>query len=221
VRQLDAWRARQMWGVFNEGMSPRQEPRPVAPGLVDRVAAHRRRPVGKGQQEQVFDRIARRCIAGSGTGAGKQLKRLAEIKPSRQELGRDDGAPWQASSALPVGAQAQGRATSWCSGMGSPQGARRTPVLTCGRSARHGRTRAAVRPASTPWCRRQQGRGLAGCAALDLGLARARQGWPSPLAQLAPPHWRSQPAISTTTLREPELTDVRTRPCPVASAPGC
>ncbi|MBP6633285.1 MAG: hsp70 family protein [Kofleriaceae bacterium] len=82
--QLDAWRARQMWGVFNEGIvHGKSEPVRLAWWIVWRRIAG---GLSKGQQEQVFDRIAPALIAGSGTGAGKQLKRLAEIKPSRQEL---------------------------------------------------------------------------------------------------------------------------------------
>jgi len=78
--RLDSWRARQMWGVFNEGIAfPRSEAnrlgwwitwRRIAGGLV------------KGQQDQIYDRLHALLFPGS-----KQLKKLHEVKPSKQELG--------------------------------------------------------------------------------------------------------------------------------------
>jgi molecular chaperone DnaK (HSP70) len=76
---LDAWRGRQMWGVFHEGLAfPKTEAsrlawwitwRRVAGGLV------------KGQQEQLYDRLAALLLP-----SAKQAKKLAETKASKQEL---------------------------------------------------------------------------------------------------------------------------------------
>jgi molecular chaperone DnaK (HSP70) len=76
---LDAWRSRVMWGVFNEGLAhPRSEPgklawwiawRRIAGGLV------------KGQQDQIYDRLAQLLLPST-----KQQKKLADVRPSKQEL---------------------------------------------------------------------------------------------------------------------------------------
>ena len=76
---LDAWRARRMWGVFNEGLAHGKSElvrlawwitwRRVSGGLA------------KGQQEQLFDRLAPLLLPGA-----RQAKKVAEAKPSRQEL---------------------------------------------------------------------------------------------------------------------------------------
>jgi len=76
---LDTWRARVMWGVFNEGLAhPKSEPgklawwiawRRIAGGLV------------KGQQDQIYDRLSQLLLPGA-----KQQKKLADVRPSKQEL---------------------------------------------------------------------------------------------------------------------------------------
>src|SRR6185436_11746707 len=76
---LDTWRARVMWGVFNENLAhPRSEPgklawwiawRRIAGGLV------------ANQQQQIYDRLGQLLLP-----SNKQQKKLAEYKPSKQEL---------------------------------------------------------------------------------------------------------------------------------------
>ncbi len=76
---LDTWRARVMWGVFNENLVfPKSESgrlawwiawRRIAGGLI------------KGQQDQFYDRLAQLLLP-----SAKQQKKLAEVKASKQEL---------------------------------------------------------------------------------------------------------------------------------------
>lgn len=76
---LDAWRARVMWGVFNEHLTfPKQEPNRLAWWIVWRRIAG---GLNAGQQEQIYDRTAQLLLPSS-----KQAKKLAEAKPSKQEL---------------------------------------------------------------------------------------------------------------------------------------
>ncbi|MEZ4360948.1 MAG: Hsp70 family protein [Kofleriaceae bacterium] len=76
---LDAWRARRMWGVFNEGIrNPRSEPVRLAWWITWRRVGG---GLAKGQQEQLYDRLAPLLLPNA-----KQAKRLAEVKASRQEL---------------------------------------------------------------------------------------------------------------------------------------
>jgi hypothetical protein len=76
---LDAWRARVMWGVFNENLAfGKQEPNKLAWWIVWRRIAG---GLAKGQQDQFYDRLAQLLLPGA-----KQAKKLAEAKPSKQEL---------------------------------------------------------------------------------------------------------------------------------------
>jgi molecular chaperone DnaK (HSP70) len=76
---LDAWRARRMWGVFNEGLAhPRSEPGKLAWWITWRRVGG---GLAKGQQEQIYDRLAPLLLPNA-----KQAKKLAETKASKQEL---------------------------------------------------------------------------------------------------------------------------------------
>jgi molecular chaperone DnaK (HSP70) len=76
---LDTWRSRVMWGVFNEGLAyPKSEPGKLAWWIVWRRIAG---GLAKGQQEQIYDRVAQLLLP-----SPKQAKKLAEAKPSKQEL---------------------------------------------------------------------------------------------------------------------------------------
>jgi hypothetical protein len=76
---LDSWRARVMWGVFNENLAfPKSEPGRLAWWIAWRRIAG---GLAKGQQEQIYDRVAQLLLP-----SPKQAKKLAELKPSKQEL---------------------------------------------------------------------------------------------------------------------------------------
>jgi molecular chaperone DnaK (HSP70) len=76
---LDAWRVRVMWGVFNEGLAfGKQEPNKLAWWIAWRRVAG---GLAKGQQDQIYDRLQPLLLPGT-----KQAKKLAEAKPSKQEL---------------------------------------------------------------------------------------------------------------------------------------
>jgi molecular chaperone DnaK (HSP70) len=76
---LDAWRSRVMWGVFNEGLAhPRSEPGKLAWWIAWRRIAG---GLTKTQQDQIWDRLAQLLLPST-----KQAKKLAEAKPSKQEL---------------------------------------------------------------------------------------------------------------------------------------
>ena len=76
---LDAWRARVMWGVFNEGLAhPKSEPGKLAWWIAWRRIAG---GLNKGQQDQFYDRLAQLLLP-----SAKQQKKLAEVKASKQEL---------------------------------------------------------------------------------------------------------------------------------------
>jgi molecular chaperone DnaK (HSP70) len=92
---LDAWRTRQMWGVFNEGLAfPRSEASRLAWWIVWRRIAG---GMAKTQQDQIYDRLAVLLLPNP-----KQQKKLAEVKASKQELAE----MWRAVASLerlPVG----------------------------------------------------------------------------------------------------------------------
>jgi molecular chaperone DnaK (HSP70) len=76
---LDAWRTRVLWGVFNENLAhPRSEPGKLAWWITWRRIAG---GLGKGQQDQIFDRLARLLLPNP-----LQAKKLTEARPSKQEL---------------------------------------------------------------------------------------------------------------------------------------
>jgi len=76
---LDAWRSRVMWGVFNEQLVfPKHEPSRLAWWIAWRRIAG---GLANGQQDQIYDRIAQLVLPSQ-----KQAKKLAEAKPSKQEL---------------------------------------------------------------------------------------------------------------------------------------
>jgi len=76
---LDAWRARIMWGIFNENPCfPKSEPSRLAWWITWRRISG---GLGKGQQEQIFDRLSALLLP-----SAKQAKKLADTKPSKQEL---------------------------------------------------------------------------------------------------------------------------------------
>lgn len=86
---LDAWRVKQIWGVFNEGLAfGKTEASRLAWWVVWRRVAG---GMTGGQQEQIYDRLAGLLLPG-----GLQQKKLAEVKPSRQELGE----MWRAVASL-------------------------------------------------------------------------------------------------------------------------
>jgi molecular chaperone DnaK (HSP70) len=86
---LDAWRARVMWGVFNENLAyPKAEPNKLAWWIVWRRIAG---GLAKGQQDQIYDRIAQLLLP-----SAKQAKKLAEVKPTKQELAE----MWRAAASL-------------------------------------------------------------------------------------------------------------------------
>ncbi|HLL20712.1 MAG TPA: hypothetical protein VK427_01200, partial [Kofleriaceae bacterium] len=76
---LDTWRARVMWGVFNENLAfSKSEPGKLAWWITWRRIAG---GLAKGQQDQIYDRLAQLLLP-----SPKQQKKLAEVKASRQEL---------------------------------------------------------------------------------------------------------------------------------------
>jgi molecular chaperone DnaK (HSP70) len=86
---LDAWRARVMWGVFNENLAhPRSEPGKLAWWITWRRIAG---GLAKGQQDQIFDRLARLLLPNP-----LQAKKLTEARPSKQELAE----MWRAVASL-------------------------------------------------------------------------------------------------------------------------
>lgn len=76
---LDTWRSRVMWGVFNEGLAHGK----AEPGKLAWWIAWRRIAGGlaSGQQAQLYDRLSQLLLP-----SPKQQKKLAEAKPSKQEL---------------------------------------------------------------------------------------------------------------------------------------
>ena len=77
---LDEWRARQMWRVFNLGLShEKAEACRLAWWIVWRRIAG---GLTQGQQEQIYDRLAQLFLP-----SPRQKKKLAELKPTRQEMG--------------------------------------------------------------------------------------------------------------------------------------
>jgi len=86
---LDAWRARQLWGVFNEGLAfGKTEASRLAWWIVWRRIAG---GLSATQQDQIYDRLANLLLPNP-----RQQKKLAEIKASKQELGE----MWRAVAAL-------------------------------------------------------------------------------------------------------------------------
>ena len=86
---LDAWRARVMWGVFNEGLAhPRSEPGKLAWWITWRRIAG---GLAKGQQDQIYDRLAKLVLPNP-----LQAKKLTEARPSKQELAE----MWRAVASL-------------------------------------------------------------------------------------------------------------------------
>ncbi len=76
---LDAWRARVMWGVFNDNLTfPKAEPNRLAWWICWRRIAG---GLAAGQQDQLWDRLNVMLVP-----SAKQAKRLADAKPSKQEL---------------------------------------------------------------------------------------------------------------------------------------
>ncbi len=86
---LDAWRARVMWGVFNEGLAfPKAEPNKLAWWIAWRRIAG---GLVKTQQDQIYDRLSQLLLPST-----KQAKKLADVKPSKQELAE----MWRAVASL-------------------------------------------------------------------------------------------------------------------------
>jgi hypothetical protein len=86
---LDAWRATQMWGVFNENLAfPRSEASRLAWWILWRRIAG---GMQRGQQEQIWDRLQVLLLPNP-----KQQKKLAEVKASKQELAE----MWRAVASL-------------------------------------------------------------------------------------------------------------------------
>ena len=76
--QLDHWRTKQLWRVFNEGLHfEKQEACRLAWWIVWRRVAG---GMTEGQQGQIFDRLAQLFLPGT-----KQKKRWYRVKPSEQE----------------------------------------------------------------------------------------------------------------------------------------
>ena len=75
---LDQWRAKQMWRIFNQELvHPKQEACRLAWWIVWRRIAG---GLTKGQQEQIYDRLAQLFLPGQ-----KQRKKWHQVKPTRQE----------------------------------------------------------------------------------------------------------------------------------------
>ena len=158
---LDSWRARQMWGVFNEGLAHAKS----EPGRLAWWIAWRRIAGGCRRASRTDLRPPR---ASCCCRPRKQQKKLTEVKPTKQELAE----MWRAVASLErlsarVEDQARRRA-------GAPAGRARKgreDALHCGRSAGSARAcRCTGR--STRWCRRARSREwLASSLALD---------WPEP-----------------------------------------
>jgi molecular chaperone DnaK (HSP70) len=86
---LDAWRARVMWGVFNENLAhPKSEPGKLAWWITWRRIAG---GLAKGQQDQIYDRLAKLLLPNP-----LQAKKLTEARPSKQELAE----MWRAVASL-------------------------------------------------------------------------------------------------------------------------
>ncbi len=86
---LDNWRARQMWGVFNEGLAfGKTEASRLAWWIVWRRISG---GLSASQQEQIYDRLGTLLLPNP-----RQQKKLAEVKASRQELGE----MWRAVASL-------------------------------------------------------------------------------------------------------------------------
>ena len=86
---LDTWRARVMWGVFNENLAhAKSEPGKLAWWITWRRIAG---GLAKGQQDQIFDRLAKLLLPNP-----LQAKKLTEAKPSKQELAE----MWRAVASL-------------------------------------------------------------------------------------------------------------------------
>ncbi len=86
---LDAWRTRVMWGVFNEGLIfGKAEPNKLAWWIAWRRIAG---GLIKTQQDQIYDRLSQLLLP-----SAKQAKKLADVKPSRQELAE----MWRAVASL-------------------------------------------------------------------------------------------------------------------------
>jgi hypothetical protein len=78
-----------MWGVFNENLVfPKHEPSRLAWWISWRRIAG---GLANGQQEQIYDRIAQLILPSQ-----RQAKKLAEAKPSKQELAE----MWRAAASL-------------------------------------------------------------------------------------------------------------------------
>ncbi len=75
---LDDWRIKQMWRIFNEGLTHgKQEAARLAWWIAWRRIAG---GLGRTQQEQIYDRLAQLFLPGAN-----QKKKWHEVKPSRQE----------------------------------------------------------------------------------------------------------------------------------------
>jgi molecular chaperone DnaK (HSP70) len=86
---LDAWRARMMWGVFNENLAHgKSEPGKLAWWITWRRIAG---GLAKGQQDQIYDRLAKLLLPNP-----LQAKKLTEARPSKQELAE----MWRAVASL-------------------------------------------------------------------------------------------------------------------------
>ena len=86
---LDAWRARVMWGVFNENLAhPKSETNRLAWWIAWRRIAG---GLAQGQQDQIYDRVAQLLLP-----SAKQAKKLAEAKPSKQEVAE----MWRAAASM-------------------------------------------------------------------------------------------------------------------------
>ncbi|MBK9032650.1 MAG: hsp70 family protein [Myxococcales bacterium] len=86
---LDAWRIKQVWGVFNEGLVfGKTEASRLAWWILWRRVSG---GMTSGQQEQIYDRLAKLLLPNA-----LQNKKLAEVKASRQELGE----MWRAVASL-------------------------------------------------------------------------------------------------------------------------
>ena len=77
---LDEWRTRQMWRIFNLNLvHEKAEACRLAWWIVWRRIAG---GLSQGQQEQIYDRLAQLFLP-----SVKQKKKLAEVKPTREEIG--------------------------------------------------------------------------------------------------------------------------------------
>ena len=144
---LDAWRARVMWGVFNENLAhPRSEPGKLAWWIAWRRIAG---GLAKGQQDQIYDRLAQLLLP-SRSRRRSSPRLQAEQAGARRDVAR--GRQPRAAARRQQG-QARRRADAPAGAAQGPRG----PGAPVGAVAAR-RARPALRPAQRRRARRRRSR---------------------------------------------------------------